>query len=499
MNNKKSKIAILNTILLYCFFFFITLFFSFGTANASSLFISPSSGQYNIGEEFSLNINVSSPDQYINAASGVISFPADKLEVTSISKDSSIFTFWVQEPNFSNTLGNVNFEGVSLNLGFTGLSGKMIALKFKVKAAGIANVDLSSGTLLANDGKGSNILTSLGSAKFTLGNKISPDPNDVEKKAISQVSTNIPSSPKIFSLTHPNQNKWYSLKDAKFNWIIPDDILSVKTLVGRFPVVDPTVEYSPAISEKEVPDLEDGVWYFHVQFKNENGWGESSHFKFQIDTVPPEPFIVRIKEGNMTENLQPTLILDAKDLLSGIDYYKVKINEEDFIVINSELVKNNEYILSLQNSGKKTILVQAYDKAGNNRTVKGEFEILGEASPVVEKKVDEKTSFLNTKNLLIAFVFLILFIIFIFWRQKYYLIIFKKRLKKEVCEAKYVLEENINLIKDDLREQEIINEKTLSKQKNLKEKQEIENLKKDLDNAEKKIKKEIIDVDRELE
>ena len=50
-------------------------------ASAATLYFSPSSGSHAVGTTFPVNIYVSSADQAMNAASGVISFPSDKLEV----------------------------------------------------------------------------------------------------------------------------------------------------------------------------------------------------------------------------------------------------------------------------------------------------------------------------------------------------------------------------------------------------------------------------------
>ena len=105
-------------------------------AEAATLYFSPSSGEYAVGGVFSVSVYVSSADQAMNAASGAVSFPADKLEVISLSKTGSIFTLWVQEPLFSNSSGAVNFEGIALNPGFTGIGGKLITMNFKAKAAG---------------------------------------------------------------------------------------------------------------------------------------------------------------------------------------------------------------------------------------------------------------------------------------------------------------------------------------------------------------------------
>ncbi|MBU1178870.1 cohesin domain-containing protein, partial [Patescibacteria group bacterium] len=352
------------------------LFIVFGilpaTAQAATLYFSPSSGSHAVGTTFSVSVYVSSADQAMNAASGVISFPSDKLAVESLSKTGSIFTLWVQEPSFSNSAGTINFEGIVLNPGFTGSKGKAISITFRTKTAGNAPLTFSSGSALANDGKGTNILASLGNAQFSLGGAAPTVPEATTPSAVSGA----PSASQISSPTHLDPNKWYAQKDAKFTWTVPSDVTGVRLLVGKLPAAIPTVTYAPAISEKEITNLTDGVWYFHVQLRNKNGWGEISHFRFQIDTQPPEPFAIKFIDGTKTENPKPAVIFDTTDSLSGIDYYKIKIGEGDFFSTTSEIMEKNPYTLPLQNPGKRSILIQAFDKADNYTTAAEEFEIL---------------------------------------------------------------------------------------------------------------------------
>jgi hypothetical protein len=348
-------------------------------ADAATLYFSPSSGSYTVGSTLSTSVYVSSADQAMNAASGVISFPQDKLEVTSLSKSGSIFTLWVQEPSFLNSVGTINFEGIVLNPGFSGATGKILTANFKVKVAGVATLNFSSGSVLANDGKGTNILTSLGNVQFSLGGAGPTVPEATTPSAVSGA----PSAPQIFSLTHPDPNKWYAKKDAKFTWSISSDVTGVRLLVGIIPAAIPTVTYVPAINEKEVTNLGDGIWYFHVQLRNASGWGEVSHFRFQIDTEPPASFEIKFIDGKETTNPRPTVIFDTTDSISGIEYYKVKIGEEDFFALSSEIVQGNPYTFPLQAPGKRTILVQAFDKAGNYTTAVEEFVILPIETPVI--------------------------------------------------------------------------------------------------------------------
>lgn len=378
------------------FFIIITVLFVFvltPSVSAATLHFFPSSGSYEVGKTFSVNINVSSADQAMNAASGQISFPPEKLEVISFSKTGSIISLWVQEPSFFNNSGTINFEGIVLNPGFTGSTGKIITINFKAKAEGEANLTFSSGSVLANDGKGTNILSNLGNAKFILKSKAAP----VEEKppAIKPSPvTNLPPAPIIISSTHPDSDKWYSSSVAKFDWELPSDITAVRLLIGKEAKAIPTVTYTPPISSKEISDLEDGVWYFHGRFKNNVGWGPVSHFRLQIDTEPPEPFEIKFidpvrniisngVDGNETDNPRPIILFSAKDTLSGIDYYKIKIGEGDFYDVAPEIVKANPYTLPLQAPGKRIILVQAFDKAGNYTSASEEFIIKPIAPPVI--------------------------------------------------------------------------------------------------------------------
>jgi len=362
----KLKIEILGIFLVFVFSFLI-----FSSADAATLYFSPSSGSYNVGEQFSLSVYVSSADQSMNAASGVISFPSDKLEVTSLSKTGSIFNLWVQEPSFSNSNGTVNFEGIVLNPGFTGASGKILTVNFRIKTAGSALISFSSGSVLANDGQGTNILTNLGNAQFSLG-YTAPS---VPEATTPSIVVGTPPAPNISSPTHPDPNKWYNNSNPKFIWPVPNDVTAVRVLYDKYPNSLPRVLYTPPISEKQLQDIKDGVWYFHVQFKNDNGWGAVSHFRFQIDTESPAPFSIKFIDGKETTNPRPTIVFDTIDSLSGIDYYKIKIGEGDFFATTPEIVKSNPYTLPLQAPGKRSILIQAYDKGGNYTTAVEEFII----------------------------------------------------------------------------------------------------------------------------
>ncbi|MBX4206368.1 cohesin domain-containing protein [Candidatus Parcubacteria bacterium] len=138
---------------------------------ADTIFVSPLTGTYGVGDTFTVRIMVSSPQQSINAISGVLSYPIDKLQVTSISKIGSVLSLWVQEPSFSNSKGTVSFEGIVPNPGFNESNGRVLAVNFRVVGTGPTDIRLTSGSLLANDGYGTNVLKTLGTASYLLEQK----------------------------------------------------------------------------------------------------------------------------------------------------------------------------------------------------------------------------------------------------------------------------------------------------------------------------------------
>ncbi len=486
MLREKIKKEIKTVFLLSILCFLFSAFF----AQAASLYFSPSSGSYATGEQFLAVVYVSSADQAMNAASGVISFPQDKLEVVSLSKSASIFSLWVQEPSFSNNAGAINFEGIVLNPGFTGSGAKIITINFKVRAAGNAPLNFVSGSVLANDGKGTNILASLGSAQFSLGGATPTIPES--ESTTPSVVSGAPSAPKISSSTHPDSNKWYAKKDAKFTWPVPSGVTGIRLLVGKIPVATPTVTYKSAINEKEITDLADGIWYFHAQFRNANGWGEISHFRFQIDTQPPEPFFIKFIGGNETDNLQPTALFDTTDSLSGIDYYKIKIGEGDIFPVSAEIVKSNLYTLPLQMPGKRNILVQAFDRAGNFTITSTEFTILPPPSTLVKVSAG-LTKFLAAVIPLVALIILLILTLVYGWHK---LSLFKKKVRKETKETKEALHQAFNALKEETEEQvaKLDGKPDLSER----EKKICNNLKKALKISEEFIGKEIEDIEKIL-
>ena len=378
--------------------FFVSLFFALGsTASAATIQTTPSSGSYKVGDSFKVDVTVSSPNQPINAVSGILSFPKSKLQFVSISKTSSILSIWAQEPSYYDTgeNGNISFEGVIPNPGFTGTRGRILTVTFKVKSTWQAEVSFSSASVLANDGLGTNVLTNSLPGIFTLSSSVTPS----VAQTISVTSTKIPSLAQITSATHPDQEKWYNSNNPSFKWKLANNITGVRIYGDQNPNTELPKTYQSLKNSYTYKNTTDGIWYFHVRLRNSAGWNDTAHYKFNIDTVPPEPFSIEFPDGQETSNAKPRLVFDTADKTSGIDHYEITINGA-IAEASLEAGKNNVYVLPAQTAGEKEISVKAFDKAGNFYEAKGKFTVLEKAIP--QKEEPKAFNYLLIIELLIA-------------------------------------------------------------------------------------------------
>lgn len=359
-------------------------------AQNASLYFSPSLGRMVVGETFSLAIRMNTGGVAVNAAEGSIVYDAQKLTVISISKTGSVFTIWASEPEFSNAEGTISFAGGIPNPGYSGSSGLALTINFKAKSAttvrGQTEIVFVSGAVLANDGEGTNILASLGKANYFIGASAVPsatlppvEPSPVPVTSTGQVIT-------IRSPTHPDQTKWYADKNPVFTWEVPSGVTGVKLVLSRKAETAPLIDYMPAISEKTLTDLEDGVWYLNGRFRTAAGLGPVTSFKFQIDTQKSEEFtIIRLDTDDPT-NPRPELLFESADALSGIAKYQMKIGGGDWFDIELSLA-GEAYPLPLQTYGTRKVLVKAVDGAGNFSEAEVTIAIKPIAKPTLREVV----------------------------------------------------------------------------------------------------------------
>lgn len=354
-------------VLVPIFLFIFSLNFALAQQSGASLFLSPSSGTYQVGSNFSVSVSVRSDQTAINAAEAVLRFDPGTVRVSSVSKANSIFIFWPVEPTFSNTAGTVNFTGGTTGQ-FRGANGSVITVTFQALREGTASVSFTQGRILAADGLGTDVTDRLIGGSFNIVAAVTPPVTPPAQT---------PAAPKISSPTHPDPEKWYSDNSPRFAWEVPSGISAVRFLMGKSATAQPNVLHEPPISSYEFEGIEDGIWYFSVQFKNQYGWGAIGRFKFHIDVTLPEPFNVEVDNENDASNPVPIFRFGTTDKPSGIDYYELILNGESYANVKPEDMIKGFYRPAPLSPGNYLLTVKAFDMAGNSVSASARFSISG--------------------------------------------------------------------------------------------------------------------------
>lgn len=353
--------------------FFLVLFIfiiSFPqTLSAATLNFSPASGSYDKDRNFSVGIFVSSPNQAMNAASAIIKFPSDKLQVVSVSKSGSIVDFWAQEPSFSNVIGEIKIEGIVLTPGYKGNSGRLLTINFRGRNPGTAGINIFSSSVLANDGVGTNIQTGVTGATFTINEVTVKEPEVIKIEDLKPVEEGVvvvkegetcePDSI-ITSSTHPGV-VWRRENSAAFSWDLPPGTLASKIAFDKNPNTEPSIINSPAIVEKRYENVEDGIWYFHLSLQGNDGWSKTEHFKIKIDHTPPSIEASEVKRADLTDP-RPVINLKLEDKTSCVKNFELSINGK---LVDYETLPNGDLKLSTIEPGEHELVITAYDRAGN--------------------------------------------------------------------------------------------------------------------------------------
>ena len=191
----------------------------FALSDTSISFSNPPK-EVRVGDIVTFDIKVNSEKESMNAVSGLMTFPQDKLEIVSISSSGSLINVWTEEPKLKEN--KIPFEGVIVTPGFKGLGGLVFKVSFKAKKTGIATLSFIEGSILANDGYGTNILDNLSSVNF----KISELKSDL--RPVNTINNTI--SSETVSSEMVNEIKTEPTQTDNFKKI------DVKTIYVYFPV-----------------------------------------------------------------------------------------------------------------------------------------------------------------------------------------------------------------------------------------------------------------------
>lgn len=389
------------------------LLFSVGLAGSAkatnaSLNFSPNQGTFFIGSTFDVSIFLNTGKNNINAIKVDLKFNPRKLQIANPTSGKSFISIWAAQPVYSNILGTASFQGGVPSPGINASSGLVSTITFRAIAPGETFISfLDSSQVLLDDGKGTNILSSLGKGIYNF--IISP-----------------PEGPDVFSSTHSDQNRWYKNNNPTFSWEKEQGVndFSYSIDYDCHGVPDNISEGNH--TSVSYNDLADGIWYFHIKAKKGNSWGGTSHYLAQIDATKPADFSLvfqpKLKSSVMVSK-EPIVSFITTDAFSGIDHYELKtidFNKADekkeagfFVEINSP------YKLPILDPGEYQIVVRSYDLAGNWRDVSKKIEVISSEKVfyVAKGGISVLGVYFCWWKVILIFAVLIIFILIIIFSQ----------------------------------------------------------------------------------
>jgi len=350
--------------------------FAFGSnvSQAATLGLSPNTGVYTAGQTFTTRLVVNTSGAAINAAEATISFNPAQLSVVSVNKGST-FTLWAVEPSFSNTAGTITLGGGSPT-GYTGTNGTVLTITWRSKGAGTARVNFSNGSVLAADGRGTNVVRSLNGGSYTIvAADVAPAPETIEYIA----PANTPGTPVITSTSHPSDG-WSQATTATLSWSLPAGVTEVRTLLDGNSGSIPTRVYESPISSITLDDLVDGVQYFHLQFRNSEGWGRVAHYRLAVDTNAPADVVLSLDPSIDSASPQQTIVVQMATNTAPVVRYLVQLNGGEPVVY--EATASSTFSLTDLTPGFYTLIVTVEDAAGNTTVASLTFTIEDFAAPI---------------------------------------------------------------------------------------------------------------------
>lgn len=384
--------------------------FGFGNQNVyaadgTSLLFSPASGSFTVGGTFNISIIVNTSKKAINAVKADIKFPPQKLQVVNPSAGTSFISIWVDQLTYSNTAGTISFQGGVPNPGITTDAGVVSTITFRATSPGQAKLTfVDTSKVLANDGQGTNLLTSRGDATLTL-------------------NLAAPEGPIISSPSHPDQNAWYQNRTVNFEW---DEIANATGYSYAFDQNSKTtpLERDDATINRTttVTADKDGRWYFHVRARVES-WGGTSHYSVLLDNTAPAAFMPVLDPANPQPGNRAELKFFTTDAMSGIEHYEMQILYLDDPSQGTPFFTEQTSPIRLPDlkAGRYEVVVRAFDQAGNSTDGKLDFAVsVPSGGPTIGKKPLLQNTLFTNIALIGAGLLIIILLVWLIarWRRK---------------------------------------------------------------------------------
>jgi len=284
----------------YIAFFFVLAFGCFSHpcemfAEGASLYLSPDSGMYSVGDNFTVDIKIDTGGEGVGTADVTIVYDPNDVSFVSVSDEGSVFGTIVVDSTRKE--GEVDISGFVGRGGesFVGTDGLFAHVSFLPKRNVASQFYFSKGAmtppfLTASVGTLiSDVLSdlSLRTATYTFVPKETLPATVLYASAAEEFE--------ITPLPVPS-TEWFATTSVKLSWTLPEGVTEMRTTVSDDLGDTPSKLYPIPVSSVELNELEEGTSYFLLQFSRSGEWGGVIQYPLKVDLTSPEYIVVREAE-----------------------------------------------------------------------------------------------------------------------------------------------------------------------------------------------------------
>jgi len=240
----------------------------------ATLFLSPVTGTAAIGNTFGVQVMVASGGMPLNAVEGKLTFDPTLLEVQDATTSDSALTSWTTPPSIDNKKGEVVWSGI-VSKSITGDRLPLFRLTLKGHRAGEAPLQFETGgAVLAADGSGTNVLTSMHGGIYVI------TPQEVLPKEVggADISLPLPAQPREM----PPQGEVLGAATGTNDRTRSENF--IVTLASREDATDPSVAFLITATSTR-----SGVDHFTFALDAESPveWRDDGTHRYLLSHVPP--------------------------------------------------------------------------------------------------------------------------------------------------------------------------------------------------------------------
>ncbi len=285
------------------------------SANAAVRIVGPA-GLVRAGETLTVELQLDSRGQRINAAEIGLRYPVDRLEVRYVGRENSIFMLWPAPPEWTTTSGLVTLSAGRPG-GLFALNASVATVYFRVLQSGPASltIDPNRTAVYLNDGQGT---------------RVPVDPAQLDLNIASDLVPGII----LISTTHPTPAYWSHGRTAHVGWSVePETEYSYRFDPDAGAVPDDTP--ASQVGSVEYTGLADGAYYFTIKQRARGGpWSNLTQRRFLMDGTPPDPFQLELLPASALGGAQ-VLAWTAFDAASGVAGAALQVNGQSRVTVVS--------------------------------------------------------------------------------------------------------------------------------------------------------------------